>query len=149
MEQNIETKSTFKQIITILVVIVCGAIGYFSPEITTFLFPPSFEKNMAKYVKETNSKCPIMIDDYSRCDSVNILSEKTLQFNYALVSIVKSDVEFEVIKEELETNLVSNVKNSHNFKIFRENKIAIMYSFKDKNGAFIGKILIEPKQYLK
>ena len=126
--------------------IIAFALASFAVQ-QVFFKPASFDKVMMKAASEINESCPIMVDEATRLDNAIALPDNSFQYNYTLVDMVKSEINLDSFKKELEPNLINFVKTDPNLKINRENKITMIYNYRDKNGEFLIKFLITPDLY--
>mgnify|MGYP001462130457 CR=1 FL=1 len=97
---------------------------------------------------EINKQCPMTVDAFTRLDNVAILSERTVQYNYTLISQKKEDFDLSYAKKNFYPKLVNEAKTNPGLKIFRELKVTLSYYYKDKNGLYITTYKIKPHQYL-
>ena len=114
-----------------------------------FLFaPPSLDKAMMQVASKINESCPIMVDQDTRLDNAIGLPDKILQYNYTLVNLIKDSINIKEFQDYMQPVILNNVKTNPDLKVYRDNKITLAYSYKDKNGIFIVRIPITPDQYL-
>lgn len=134
-----------KKIKTLAGAIVGIAVMY---GIQQFFFkPPSIDKMMMEAASEINKTCPFMVDQYTRFDNAVALPNKSFQYNYTLVDIEKSEVNFDTVKKYIEPGIINNVKTSPELKIYRDNKTTFIYYYRDKNGVFVFKLNVTPEMY--
>lgn len=100
-----------------------------------------------KAASELNEYCPIMVDKETRLDNAMALPENILQYNYTLVNMEKAKTDISQLDNKLRPTLINTVKTNPDMKIFRDHKSTIGYSYKDKNGEFMFKILVTPDLY--
>ncbi|MFY7788388.1 MAG: hypothetical protein ACOVQA_11000, partial [Thermoflexibacteraceae bacterium] len=112
-----------------------------------FFKPTSFDQAMMQAASEINKSCPIMVDQETRLDNTVALPNNSFQYNYTLVNMVKSDVNIEALREYLQPIITNNIKTSPDMKLYRENKVIMLYQYKDKNGEFIFKLTLTPDTY--
>lgn len=98
-------------------------------------------------VSEVNKGCPVMVDQYTRLDSASVVAENSMQYNYTLINTELGEVNQDTIKKYLFPEIINNVKNSPEMKVFRDFKTTFIYSYRDKNGLAIVKFQVTPEMY--
>ena len=107
----------------------------------------SIDKSVAQLANEINKNCPMMIDSETKLDNTIALPNKTFQYNYTLVNMVKEAVDTLEIKNALEPNIINFVKTNPQMKEIRDHEITINYYYKDKNGAYLFEVKVPPALY--
>lgn len=117
--------------------------------ITQFFINPSvdIDKELVKVSSEINKNCPIVIDQYLILDNTSAYPNKTLQYNYSLVNIEKSEVNLDTVKKYVFGGILENVKNNPDMKTLKDNNVTFNYYYKDKNGKFVTKHIVTPEMY--
>lgn len=123
------------------------AIGAYLLVQTLFFKAPTFDKVMMQAASELNKTCPVMIDRETRLDNAIALPENKFQYNYTLVNLVKDSINIDEIQTAITPGIVNTVKTNPEMKDFRENKVTVQYSYKDKNGVFLFQIDVTPDKY--
>jgi len=108
---------------------------------------PSFESQLKEAANEANKSCPMMIDKETRLDNTMALPGNKFQYSYTLVNYVKDSVNADQLQKALQPGILNGVKTNPDLKIYRENKVTMVYSYYDKNKAFITTINITPDLY--
>src|SRR5665647_1971265 len=113
MEQTENKKMNSKTIVGIVVgIIVVVLIQQF------FFKTPSFEKKMMEAASEINKTCPTMIDKETRLENTASLPDKTFQYTYTLVHVIKDSVDVQPLQKYLENYILKNVKTNPGLKDF-------------------------------
>ncbi len=112
-----------------------------------FFKPPSFDKQMMQMASELNKTCPVMVDAETRLDNAVALPEKTFQYNYTLVNMVKDSIDIVSIEEYLKPVILNTIKTNPDLKSFRDNNVIMSYNYKDKNSMHILKLTFTPDHY--
>jgi len=112
-----------------------------------FFKQPSIDKVLMEAASEINKTLPIMVDQYTRLDNTIALPDKSLQYNYTLVELTAEEVNVDTIKKYMEPTIINTVRTSPDLKIYRENKVTMIYNYKDKNGVFVYKLSVTPDMY--
>ena len=94
-------------------------------------------QNLFAVAKEINKKCPIQVDESSRMDSASVYNEYMITYHYTVFSISNKDVDLKKFKTTMETSMKEKYQTDPQLAIYRDNKIAIAYDYKDKNGQFL------------
>jgi hypothetical protein len=126
--------------------IVVGAIAYFAVQ-HFLLKPPSIDKIIMNAASELNKTCPVMIDQETRLDNAVAMPNKSFQYNYTLINLNKSEVNIDTVKKYIEPTIINNVRTNPDLKIYRDNKITMIYYYRDKNGVFVHKLSVTPEMY--
>lgn len=115
--------------------------------VTQSFFKPSIDKQLAEFANEFNKTCPMNIDEYTTLKNVVALPNKTIQYNYILVGITKSEVKLDTVKKYVFPGVLQNAKTNPGMKLFRDNKVTLNYYYADKNGEFVTEYVIKPEMY--
>jgi hypothetical protein len=112
----------------------------------------SFSKNEFREVlevirTEVNKTCPKMEDADTRLDSTTVPTDKSFQYHYTLVDLLKDSMDVELFHYSLQPSMVYNIKTNPDLDLFRKNNITLVYNFKDKAGDFVTKIVVGPDKY--
>lgn len=124
------------------VVIFTACKGPKAPEITVK------EDPVVKLARQINYKCPFMVDPDTRMDSVNILSDGTFQYNYTLVRQVKERIDIPGLTNFMAGQLIQTASTSSTMELHREQKLRMVFHYRDRNGNFVTRIILEPEDYL-
>jgi hypothetical protein len=108
---------------------------------------PSFDKIMARSVEKLNKTCPVMVDDMTRLDSINVLPENAVQYNYTLLNMSRDSLDLKAFSDYMQPTLLNGVKTSPQLKIYRDHKTTFVYNYLDRNGESVGLIYITAEQY--
>ena len=96
---------------------------------------------------EINKSCPMMVDKETRLDNTIALPENVFQYNYTLVNMEVATTDVNQLENYVKPILINTVKTNPDMKTNREHKTTMGYSYKDKNGIFLFKILVTPDLY--
>ena len=69
------------------------------------------------------------------------------QYNYTLVNLVKDSIDIPGLESYIKPVILNNVKTNPDMKGFRDNKVTMTYTYKDKDGVYITRINITPDMY--
>lgn len=131
---------------TVLGIVLFGLILYGVKQF--ILHKPLLENIMLEAAaKEINKTCPVMVDEATRLDNVAALPGKSLQYNFTLVNSEKSEFNLEAAKQYVEPNIIENIKTNASLKIYRDNKVTLIYNYKDKNGEPVWQLSVTPDMY--
>ena len=131
--------------------IIVGAVVFtlFSYGVQQVFFKKDLESELKKIAVEINKKTPIQIDQYSRFDSASSKGKTNFIYYYTLFDLKKSEVNLDTVNKYIRPNIIENVKNSPDLKIYRDNNITMDYRYYDKNGVFVTEISVTPELYKK
>lgn len=90
-----------------------------------------------------------MIDEETRLNGAEALPNKTFQYNYSLINYNKSELNTDTLRSNLEPGIIDNVKTNAALKVFRDNEVTLVYSYKDKQGVPVIDITVTPAIYNK
>lgn len=93
--------------------------------------------NLFAVAKEINKKCPMPTDENTRMDSATVFNEYMITYHYTVHTVSNKDVDIAKFKTNMETAMNEKYKTDPQLAIYRDNKIAIAYDYKDKTGGFL------------
>jgi uncharacterized protein YcfL len=93
--------------------------------------------NLAAVAKEINKRCPIIVDESTRMDSASVYNEFMITYYYTVHTVANKEVDLQKFKTSMETAMLQKYKTDPQLAIYRDNKIAIAYDYKDKAGDFL------------
>jgi hypothetical protein len=136
-----------KKTLTIIITIIAAVIGSWIGQELLFQ-KPNFDEQLMAIASELNKSCPIMVDSETRLDNSIGGPDKSFTYNYTLINYSKEEIDIDYFLSTLRPSILNNVKTNPDLATFRDKKIEMKYSYKDKNGVFITKIIIKPEEYL-
>lgn len=140
--------NTNKIIIILFAIILGSMIGKLSVG-TNQPNELSIDKALMKMASEINKSCPFMVDENIRADNVTVLVDNTIQYNYTLINYLKEEVDINQLKSNLSSHLLNGIKTNPNLKIFRDNKVTMVYAYRDKVGVFLFSLEYKYEDYKK
>jgi len=144
MEPTVKSKNSPQTIIGIIIGLIVMVLIQ-----QLFIKNPGFDKAMMKAASELNKTCPVMVDRETQLDNAIALPDKVFQYNYTLVNIGKDSIDIQSFENYMKPMLLNKVKNAPELKMYRDNKVTMAYSYKDKDGVFLTKIYITSSDYSK
>ena len=93
--------------------------------------------NLFTVAKEINKKCPMPTDENTRLDSATAFNEYMITYHYTVHTVSNKDVDVTKFKNTMQTSMNEKYKTDPELAVYRDNKIAIAYDYKDKNGGFL------------
>ncbi|SNZ00359.1 hypothetical protein [Flagellimonas pacifica] len=139
-----EGKSKKGTIIGIIAGIISFVLAYYGVQ---QLFKTDFASELEKTALELNKQTPMQIDQFTRLDSASTKGKTNFIYHYTLVKIEKSEVNLDTVNKYIKSDIVDNVKNNPDLKIFRDNEITLDYKYYDKNGELSIEISVTPELY--
>ena len=94
-----------------------------------------------------NKKCPQLLGNGVRMDSVSVLPKKTMQYHYTMLELSKDQLDTTIFKKVVDSTLVIEVKRNPDLKEFRDHEVTLIYTYYDKNHESIANIPIVPNRY--
>jgi hypothetical protein len=135
----------FKSIVIVIGILLFCLVGY---SFVRFVIKPTVKsKLMEMQAAEINRDCPVMVDEYTQLDGASVLPDNTFQFNYTLMPIEGAQLDAGKIQNYMEPGIIEHVKTSPDMKIYRDNKMTIIYYYRDQSGATIFSITVSPEMY--
>ena len=107
------------------------------PSKKTAVSSSSVNQNLFTIAKEINNKCPIATDENTRLDSASVYNEYMITYHYTIHTVSNKEVDLKKIKTTMETSMKDKYQTDPQLAIYRDNKIAIAYEYKDKEGSFL------------
>jgi hypothetical protein len=104
-------------------------------------------KNLASETSLLNGKCPEMVDEETRLDSVVLSTEGKLVYYYTMTQRTSANVNALAFKAYLIPAILENVRNNGSLRMFRDSSVSMEFNYRDLNGEFVTEISIEPAQY--
>ncbi|MBW4361511.1 hypothetical protein [Flavobacterium taihuense] len=142
-EKQRKKKLLIRKIIKIILVIILIGVAqyYFEKE-----KPASNE--LKALVAKYNTVCPIMISDDIRMESVNILPNNTIQYDFTLVHVQKdNNIDFITLKKSVENEILASSKTNPSLQAFRDNDSTVIYHYMDSNGKNLFVVTLTPEMY--
>ena len=142
-------KVNYKVLVIIIIAVTLGLMGgkylidYFGKS------EDLFDKELIVVVNEMNKHLPIMLDSEKRFDSTMALPNKTIQYYYTLINSSKDELDLEEYKNNMHPVILNNIKTSSDLEHFRDNKVTMIYVFRDKNNIEILKLIYKYDDYKK
>lgn len=105
------------------------------------------DKVLVMTAQESNKSCPMMVDEYTRLDSVSAIPNKTLQYHYTLIGFDVSKLQEDAVKENLNNSILANVKSNADLQQLKDMGTTFMYVYKDEKGTAIHEYKVTPEMY--
>ncbi|MCF8713704.1 zinc ribbon domain-containing protein [Joostella atrarenae] len=134
-----------KRITSIVVGVIAAILSFYF--VQKLFSPSAYDEVLVKVSNEINKTCPFMVDQDTRLDNSVVLPNNTLQYNYTLVNLEKSELNIDEFKSNIEPNIINSVKTNPDMADFRKNEVTLKYDYKDKKGVFLLNIKVTPDDY--
>ncbi len=105
---------------------------------------------LKKIAREINETMPIVVESGLRCENVNALPWRKFQYNFTLTSLLKEEVDTTQIKNFIIKSkpvLTNAVRSDSTMELFRQQKVILIYTYRDKHANFLYNIIIRPEDY--
>lgn len=137
-------KSKKGKIVGIVVGMIAFALSYYGVQ---QLFKTDLEAELKNTALELNKQTPMQVDEFSRLDSASTKGKTNFIYYYTLFDLEKSEVNLDTVNKYIRPNLIDNIKNRAELKVYRDNNITMDYNYYDRNGVFVTKISVTPELY--
>jgi len=104
-------------------------------------------KTLNRESEQLNRNCPAMIDQDTRLDNTMVMVNNTFQLNLTLINVDKQTANTNEIRQYIEPSIVEYVRTNTDLSVLRENRTAICFFYRDKNGNYLFSITVKPEQY--
>jgi hypothetical protein len=112
-----------------------------------FFSAPSYEQELKRAAVEINKSGPVMVDEDTRLDRVEVEEGNILRYAYTLVNMSKADITIEKFKATLTPVIVEDVRTNPQMAINREHHTTLKYSYFDREKNFLFDIVVTPHMY--
>lgn len=122
-------------------------VGSLSKQFFSNLGSRPFDLNEVVY--ETNKSLPMRVDEYTVLDKITS-SNSTIKYHYTADTIDKTQwtsQEINLLKDEMEEDLIENVRNSSDFNTLRNNNVTFIFDYNDMYGSSLFDVKVTPTQY--
>jgi hypothetical protein len=107
----------------------------------------SIDNKALKVVSQFNSKCPMMIDQETRMDGIEIKNGNTIVYKYTLINLFASKVDTAKFNLALRPGIINTIKTNAELDELKRIKSSFEYYYKDREDKFIYSFLITPEDY--
>ena len=108
------------------------------------------ENPVMKEAKRINYKCPMMVDQITRMDSVTVLlPDSVFQFCYTLVDQHRGSTDMAGLMRFLEPNLILYAQNHASMSVQRSHRLTLSFVYRDMKGEYLMEIIIKPEEYIR
>lgn len=131
-----------------ILTIVGGIIGSLLVKVTCKSMNSwSFKSNFIEAANEINQNTPYEVDDITRLDSVEVITEGYYSFiyNYTILGSKSIEEKYKLILDN-EEELLRDAYSSDSMKLFRENNVILVYNYFDLDSKPIHKLEINFKE---
>ena len=109
--------------------------------------PEHIDNKALKVVTQFNSKCPMMIDQETRMDGIEIKNGNTIVYKYTLINLFAAKVDTAKFNLALRPGIISTIKTNAELDELKRIKSSFEYYYKDRENKFIYSFLITPEDY--
>jgi hypothetical protein len=107
-------------------------------------------KMLKKFASEINKTMPIVVESGLRCENVNALLGRKFQYNFTLTNLLKEEVDTSMIKNFIVKSkpiLTNAIRTDPTMELFRQQKVILIYTYRDKYANYLYNISIKPEDY--
>lgn len=106
----------------------------------------SVEQALVKVCDQVNKQLPTTVDKETRLDNTTPGPGRRFTYNYTFVNVAARDVDFNNFYQAMTPQLRSRVCSSKDLEVFFKHKVTMSYSYQGREGTYIGKIDITPRE---
>ena len=104
------------------------------------------DANLRKAAEDFNKRCPVIVDNVLRYDSVTALSGKTIMHN-CTIDADSVDVCVEKFDKIFTSQILNNIRTNPQLAYMRDAGITFIYRYNDRNGVFLWEYTATPEMY--
>jgi hypothetical protein len=104
----------------------------------------SAEGQMQAIADQINRQGKKMVDEGTRLEGVEALPNKTLLYNYTLITQTSSEIAPDALNRIVRPNVVKAYSTHPDMKMLRDNGITLTYRYRDKTGHLVGDFSVGP-----
>jgi hypothetical protein len=102
---------------------------------------------LVEVAREVNKRCPYMLDEETRMDSLSVGAGNVLIYNYTLVKRSAGELNVDQLKSAFRPTLSNNARTSPEMKQLRDREVSFAYRYFDKTGKLAFDLLLRPPEY--
>ena len=107
---------------------------------------PWIAKDLAAATALINNNCPEWVDPETRLDSVSLFQD-SLTFYYSLPNKVRNTFNPNAFTAYLLPGIIDNIQTNTRLEMHRDSSIAMIFTYRDRNGDFVTSFAVGPEQY--
>lgn len=127
-------------------VIMAVVIGI-SVGVSTFIHlqrSNSVEEKLVQTSKNLNARLPLNVDSETRWDTTVPGPGKCLTYCYTFVNASKGQINPDEVAAKAKAKLLLAYRTSPDMKLFRDNRVTVRFTFKDKLGETVASVEASP-----
>ena len=105
------------------------------------------EEELVSAAAEINKKCPYMLDDETRADSLSPGPGKAITYYYTLVKRSAAKLDIPRLQEAVRPAIVRNVQTNPQMVALRKLQVKFFYKYFDRNGSPAFDLTVAPPDY--
>ncbi len=104
-------------------------------------------RTLASATAFINDRCPEMVDEETRLDSVLLNQEDQLIYYYTLPNKVGSGINPSAFNAFLLTEIIDNVRSNPDLRMHRDSSITFVFNYRGRKGELISEFSVAPERY--
>ena len=108
---------------------------------------PVQKSQIERLAASINYKCPFMVDEDTRMDSVSLLPDSTFRYDYTLINQTVDRIDIRGLTNYIGPRLQREATNGSSMAVHRDANLRLVFYYRDKNGEFVTQIVLEPEDY--
>jgi hypothetical protein len=131
----------------ILFINIASAIG----PVLQSLFSPvrgdTIEQQLITTAKEFNRRCPFLVDEETRADSISAGPGSELTYHFTLIKRSITELDLNKLRESIRPNILANIRTNMEMKQLKDLNVSFVYAYVDKGGRAAVEITVTPQDY--
>jgi hypothetical protein len=141
-EKQRKKKLLIRKIIKILFIVAIIGVAQFY-----FIKEKPANKELLALVAKYNAACPVMISNDIRMEGVHSLPDNVVQYDFTLMRVSKNGIDVKALKNEIEKEILSGIKDNPSLEAFRDNSSTVIYHYMDNNQENLFLVTLTPEMY--
>ena len=138
-------KKSQVSITAVVVAVLAGILGSWAGGL--IFQKPSFDAMLVEAAQEINKTCPFLVDRDTRLDGTLAGPGMKFTYTYTMINYLREELDSTAFRDYMVPQIVNNVRTHPEMARFREQKVTLVYDYKDKLGNLITSILVTPEDY--
>jgi hypothetical protein len=131
----------------LIFLIVAFALVGVSVSRQNFRNESQIERSLIATSNEINANLPIVLDEYTRLDSTSVGDGRRFTYEYTILGVEASSMDFKVFEDSIRQELVDDYRNNEEMRELRVRNVEVTYNYRTESGEEIASITISPDSF--